>query len=135
MDHGIQKMDFREIDFAPGPGGKQEKVILSVYAGKYDIGTIREGSLDVVSGRIDIHKIRIISVTDPYPGWVYAARKTLDNQIVEKLKIAFNKLDFNHKPHREILEAANFIRVIKSVDSDFDAVRQLTGKVGLSLDE
>ncbi|WP_300455351.1 phosphate/phosphite/phosphonate ABC transporter substrate-binding protein [Desulfobacula sp.] len=135
MDHGIQRTDFKEIAFAPGPGGKQEKVILSVYAGKYDIGTIREGSLDVVSGRIDINKIRIISVTDPYPGWVYAARKNLDKKSVEKLTQAFGKLDFNHKPHREILEAANFIRVIASVDSDFDAVRQLTAKVGLSLDE
>jgi len=135
MDHGITQMDFREIAFAPGPGGKQEKVILSVYAGKYDIGTIREGSLNVVSGKIDINKIRIVSMTDPYPGWVYAARKNLDKKIVEKLKQAFGKLDFNNKNHREILEAANFIKVIASADSDFDSVRQLTARVGMSLEE
>ncbi|MGD9279221.1 MAG: PhnD/SsuA/transferrin family substrate-binding protein, partial [Desulfobacterales bacterium] len=40
IDHGIQKTDFSEIAFAPGPGGKQEKVVLAVYAGKYDVGTI-----------------------------------------------------------------------------------------------
>ncbi|MCK5348936.1 MAG: phosphate/phosphite/phosphonate ABC transporter substrate-binding protein [Desulfobacula sp.] len=135
IDHGITQMDFKEIAFAPGPGGKQEKVVLSVYAGKYDIGTIREGSLDVVSGKIDIKKIRIISMTDPYPGWVYAARKNLDKKIVEKLKQAFGKLDFNYKNHREILEAADFIKVIASVDSDFDSVRQLVARVGISLDE
>jgi phosphonate transport system substrate-binding protein len=135
IDHGITQMDFKEIAFAPGPGGKQEKVVLSVYAGEYDIGTIREGALDVVSGKIDITKIRIISMTDPYPGWVYAARKNLDKNIVEKLKQALVKLDFNTMNHREILETANFIKVITSVDSDFDPVRQLAARVGMSLEE
>ena len=135
IDHGITKKDFREIAFAPGPGGKQEKVVLSVYAGKYDIGTIREGTLDVVSGKIDINKIRIVSMTDPYPGWVYAARKNLDKKIVGKLKQAFGKLDFNIKKHREILEAADFIKVIDACDSDFDSVRQLAVRVGMCLEE
>ncbi len=135
LDHGITKMDFKEIVFAPGPGGKQEKVILSVYAGKYDIGTIREGALDVVSAKIDINKIKVVSMTDPYPGWVYAARKNLDKKIVDKLKQALGTLDFNNKDHREILEAANFIKVIPSIDSDFDSVRQLAVRVGLSLGE
>ncbi|MEA1968278.1 MAG: phosphate/phosphite/phosphonate ABC transporter substrate-binding protein [Thermodesulfobacteriota bacterium] len=135
IDHGITQLDFKEIAFAPGPGGKQEKVILSVYAGKYDIGTIREGSLDVVSGRIDINKIRIVAMTAPYPGWVYAARKNLDKKIVEKLKQAFGKLDFNNKNHREILKTANFIKVIESKNSDFDSVRQLAARLGMCLEE
>ena len=135
IDQGIGKMDFKEIAFAPGPGGKQEKVILSVYAGKYDVGTIREGSLNVVSDKIDINKIRIVSMTDSYPGWVYAAGKDLDTKIVEKLTRAFGKLDFNNKNHREILEAADFIKVIDSQDSDFDSVRQLVDKVGMNLEE
>ncbi|MBC8442110.1 MAG: phosphate/phosphite/phosphonate ABC transporter substrate-binding protein [Deltaproteobacteria bacterium] len=135
IDHGFTKMDFKEIVFAPGPGGKQEKVVLSVFAGKYDIGTIREGTLDVVSDKIDINKIRVIAMSDPYPGWVYAARKNLDKKIVKKLKQAFEKLDFNNKNHREILEAANFIKVIASADSDFDSVRQLAVRVGMRLEE
>ena len=135
ISHGISKMDFKEISFAPGPGGKQEKVVLSVYAGEYDIGTIREGTLDVVSGKIDTTKIKIVSTTDPYPGWVYAARKNLDKRKVEKLKQAFEKLDFNDEKHREILEAANFIKVIDASDSDFNSVRQLAARVGISLEE
>ena len=135
IDHGIAKKDFKEIAFAPGPGGKQEKVILSVYAGKYDIGTIREGSLNVMSDKIDITQIRIVSMTDSYPGWVYAAREGLDEKKVEKIKQAFEKLDFNNKYHHTILEAANFIKVIPSEDSDFDSVRALALRVGLSLEE
>jgi len=135
IDNGITKKDFKEIAFAPGPGGKQEKVILSVYTGKYDIGTIREGSLDVMSDKIDINQIKIVSMTDPYPGWVYAAREGLDEKKVKKIKDAFEKLDFNNKIHGAILQAANFIKVIPSDDSDFDSVRELALRVGLSLDE
>ena len=116
-------------------GGKQEKVILSVCAGQYDIGTIREGSLDVVADKIDINKIRIIAMTDPYPGWVYAARKELDKKTVTKLREALEKLDFNNRNHHEILEAAHFIKVIASSDSDFDSVRRLTARLGISLEE
>ena len=132
IDNGIRKKDFKEVSFAPGPGGTQEKVILSVYAGKYDIGTIREGALDVVADRIDIDKIKVISMSDPYPGWMYAARKNLDTKIVEKLKNALEALDFNNKNHREILEAANFMKVKAALDSDFDSVRQLMTRVGIS---
>lgn len=135
INHGITIDDFKEIDFAPGPGGKQEKVILSVCAGQYDIGTIREGSLDVVADKIDINKIRIIAMTDPYPGWVYAARKDLDKKTVTKLREALEKLDFNNRNHHEILKAAHFIKVIASSDSDFDSVRRLTARLGISLEE
>lgn len=135
IDNGITRKDFKEIAFAPGPGGKQEKVILSVYRGKYDIGTIREGSLEVMSEKIDINKIRVVSMTDSYPGWVYSAREGLDKEKVKKIKQALEKLDFNNKTDGAILEAANFIKVISSEDSDFDSVRDLALRVGLSLEE
>ncbi|WP_022669312.1 phosphate/phosphite/phosphonate ABC transporter substrate-binding protein [Desulfospira joergensenii] len=133
FNHGILWKDFKEIAFAPGPGGKQEKVILSVYTGKYDIGTIREGSLDVVAGKIDVPKIKILSRTDAYPGWVYAAGPHLDQTRLEKIRQALIKLDFNHADHREILEAAEFIKVIPSRDSDFDSIRDLTARLGMDL--
>lgn len=133
--HGITYKDFKEIAFTPGPGGKQEKVILSVYNGKYDFGTIREGSLSVLSNKIDLGKIRIVATTDAYPGWVYCARKNLDIITLEKLKQALVKLDGREPEHRKILEAAHFIKVIPSDDSDFDSVRQLADRVGMTLDE
>lgn len=128
IDHGLTKKDFKEIAFAPGPGGKQEKVILSVYAGKYDIGTIREGSLDVISNKIDTSKIRVIATTNAYPGWVYAARQGLERGKIEKIKQAFEKLDYNNDAHKKILDTANFIKIIPSADSDFDSVRSLAAK-------
>ena len=135
IDRGIQKTDFSEIAFAPGPGGKQEKVVLAVYAGKYDVGTIREGTLNVVADKIDINEIRVIANTRWYPGWVYAARAGLEPKIVERIRNSLLKLDFNRKAHQQILEAADFIKVIPSDDRDYNPVRELAVKVGISLDK
>jgi phosphonate transport system substrate-binding protein len=135
IDHGIQKTDFSEIAFTPGPGGKQEKVVLAVYAGKYDIGTIREGTLNVVADKIDINEIRVIANTRWYPGWVYAARAGLEPKIVEKIRNALLKLDFNQKEHQHILKTADFVKVIPSEDQDFNPIRELAARVGISLEK
>ena len=130
--HGIFQSDFKEIAFAPGPGAKQEKVVFAVHAGKYDIGTIREGTLDVVASRINTSDIRIISNTPLYPGWVYATRKNLDTKVIQEIKTALLALDFNKKEDRPILEAANFIKVIPSKDSEFDPIRKLASDLKVS---
>ena len=132
-DNGLTKSDFSEIAFSPGPGGKQEKVVLAVYAGKYDIGTIREGTLNVVSDKIDINEIRVVASSRWYPGWVYAARKDLAPEIVKKIKKALLKLDYKNKDYKPILRAADIMGIIPSDDRDFDPVRKLAAKLGMSL--
>lgn len=134
ITHGIKKDDFQEIDFAPGPGGKQEKVVLSVYAGKYDVGSIREGTLNVLADRIDVNEIRVIANT-PCPGWVYAARSGLEPETVAKIKQAFLKLDYKLSDHQQILDAADITGIITSEDSDFDSVKELAAQIGMRLDE
>ncbi|MCK5312706.1 MAG: phosphate/phosphite/phosphonate ABC transporter substrate-binding protein [Desulfobacteraceae bacterium] len=130
--HGIFQSDFKEIAFAPGPGAKQEKVVFAVHAGEYDIGTIREGTLNVVANRINTSDIRIISNTPLYPGWVYATRKNLDQKVIQKIKKALLALDFNKKEDRLILEAADFIKVIPSIDQEFDPIRKLASDLEVS---
>ena len=132
-DHGLTKSDFSEIAFSPGPGGKQEKVVLAVYAGKYDIGTIREGTLSVVSDKIDINEIRVVANSRWYPGWVYAARKDMPPEVVKTIKTALLKLDYNNKFYKQILEAADIMGIIPSDDKDFHLVRKLSAKLGMSL--
>ncbi len=135
VEHGLKKEDFSEIAFAPGPGGKQEKVVLAVYAGKYDVGSIREGTLNVVADKIDINQIKVIANTSWYPGWVYAARADLQVEIVEKIKKALLKLGDNQKKYWRILDAADIEGIIPSADADFDPVRELATRVGMSLEE
>jgi phosphonate transport system substrate-binding protein len=133
--HGLKKEDFSEIAFAPGPGGKQEKVVLAVYAGKYDVGTIREGTLNVVADKIDINEIKVIANTRWYPGWVYSARAGLQPEIVKKIKKALLKLDYNQSDHKRILDAADIVGIIPSEDRDFEPVRELAAMVGISLEK
>lgn len=125
----IRAADFAEIAFAPGPGGKQEKVIIAVHAGQFDIGTIREGALSVVADRLSTADIRVIARTPWYPGWVFAADHRLDSAVVEAVRTALTALDPADPIHREILDAANVARIVPAEDSEFDPVRTLWEEV------
>ena len=125
IKNGISPDDFAEISFAPGPGGKQEKVVLAVYAGKYDVGSVREGTLDLLQSKIDITKIRVVAHTGWYPGWVYAARRNLAPAIVEAIRTALIALDYQQPEGHRLLERARLKGIIASRDEDFDAVRRL----------
>jgi phosphonate transport system substrate-binding protein len=125
LENGLRKEDFAEITFSPGPGGKQEKVVMAVYSGKYDVGLIREGTLNILSNKIDLAKIRVLAYSPWYPGWVYAARRGLDPTVVEKIKQALLALNINKPEDEAILEKAGFIAVIPAQDSDFNRVRRL----------
>lgn len=131
-DNGIGVRDFATVDFAPGPGGKQEKVVLAVHAGAYDIGTIRKGTLEVVAGKIDLGDIRVLAETRPYPGWVYSARKDLDPVVVKALAQAMFALNYTYDDQREILDAAGMRGIIPAKDMDYDPVRELADKLGLN---
>jgi phosphonate transport system substrate-binding protein len=133
-DHGIRQEDFAEVDFSHGPGGKQEKVILAVYVGQYDIGLIREGALNVVADRIDIGQIRVVAHSKYYPGWVYSARKDLEPEVLQRIQKALFKLSWDDPDHRKILEKADFIRVVPSHDAEFELIRELLTVVGIDLD-
>ncbi|GAU09407.1 phosphate/phosphite/phosphonate ABC transporter substrate-binding protein [Desulfoplanes formicivorans] len=128
-DHGISRDSFACIDFAPGPAGKQEKAILAVYAGKYDIASIREGALSVVSRKIEPDSIRIIATTPPYPSWVYSARKGLDQNIVDRIARAMFTLSLNNPQQAEILRTAGMDGIIPTVDRDYDPIRRLARRL------
>jgi len=132
VDHGLTLGDFKEVVFA---GGRQENVILGVYAGLHDLGTIREGALKVVENKIDINQIKVVAASKSYPGWVYAYSPRLPQEKADKIRAAMLKLDYAHDPrHRAILDAARFIGFVPSDDRDFDRVRELSQKVGLDLE-
>jgi len=93
--------------------------------GEYDIGSIREGTLDLVKERIDIDTINILAHTSWYPGWVYAVRKDLDKSVVKKIKQALLQLNTKTRQDERILKQAGFSGIISAEDKDFDPVREL----------
>ena len=129
VEQGINRQDFSEIAFAPGSGGKQEKVVLAVYTGQYDIGSIRNGTLSILKDRIDLSQVRILAETRPYPSWVYAARKDLDPKIIDKIAQAMFTLSEEDENDVAVLEAAKIRGIIPATDTDYDPVRDLAAKL------
>ena len=129
LDYGITKDSFSCINFAPGPAGKQEKAILAVYAGKYDIASIREGALQVVAQKIAPDSIKIIATTPPCPSWVYAARKGLDQNVVDRISKAMFSLSLNNPGQAAILHTAGMDGIIPTKDKDYDSVRRLAERL------
>ncbi|MFW5971775.1 MAG: phosphate/phosphite/phosphonate ABC transporter substrate-binding protein, partial [Desulfovermiculus sp.] len=129
--HGLSKDDFQRIEFSPGPGGKQEKVVQAVYLGEYDIGSIREGTLDLMQDQVDLSAIRILATTRRYPGWVYAVRQGLDTETVDRITRALCALDRDKPEEEEILAQAHIQRIIPAQDREFDPVRELASQTGV----
>ena len=98
------------------------------------MGSIREGTLSVVSDKIDVKKIRVLTHTPWYPGWLFAARADLDDDIVESIRRAFIKLDDTRPEHHRILSHAGFTGIISSTDRDYDPVRTLVLQLGIDRD-
>jgi phosphonate transport system substrate-binding protein len=107
---------------------------MAVYAGKYDIGSIREGTLHVVSEKIDPEEIRVIAYTPWYPGWVYFATRDIAPSLQDKIGRALFKLDPRYEEYRPILAAADITGIIPSSDRDYEPVRELVQRVGIALD-
>ena len=134
FEHGITREDFQEVTFATGSGGRQEAVVLAVYAGAYDVGTIRKGTLDVVRDKIDLGQIRVLAETRPYPGWVYSVRRGFDPVVREKIEKALLALKITSHEDAKILSAAGMVGIIPARDADFDPVRKLVSTLNIGED-
>jgi len=135
FEHGIRKKDFSEITFMPGPGGQQEKVVMAVYDGRYDIGSVREGTLDLVAAKIDLSQIKILAFTPYYPGWMYSHRKGLPAKVYNAVREALLRVDCVNPEFSYICDTARFSGIIAADDSDYDSIRELSDKVGIDLNE
>ena len=134
FEHGITRDDFQEVTFATGSGGRQEAVVLAVYAGAYDVGTIRKGTLEVVRDKIDLAQIRVLAETRPYPGWVYSVRRGFDPVAREKIEKALLALKITSHADAQILSAAGMVGIIPARDEDFDPVRKLVSTLNIGED-
>ena len=105
-----------------------------MYAGAFDVGTIRKGTLDVVRDKIDLEQIRVLAESRPYPGWVYSVRKGFDPASTEKIARALQDLNMSRRDDAVILGAAGMIGIIPARDEDYDSIRELAMRLDLSGD-
>ena len=106
-------------------------MVLAVYTGAFDVGTIRKGTLEVVRDKIDLDQIRVLAESRPYPGWVYSVRKGFDPALKGRIAKALLDLDMKRPPDAEILSAAGMIDIIPARDEDYDPIRDLVRRLGL----
>ena len=129
LDQGMKLSDFSEVAFAPGPGGKQEKVVLAVHAGLYDVGMVRDGTLHLLADRIDISSIAVLGSSKAYPGWLFVARKGLPANVVASISKALFSLAMDDPGQAPILTAAHIKAVIPARNADYDPVRELVERL------
>jgi phosphonate transport system substrate-binding protein len=84
---------------------------------------------------VDLNAISVIDHTRQYPGWVYAAGKDVEPEIVEKIRQVLLELDIENSDHAMILQQAHFRGFIAATDSDFDPIRDLINQVGGQLND
>ncbi|GAB7079924.1 phosphate/phosphite/phosphonate ABC transporter substrate-binding protein [Megalodesulfovibrio paquesii] len=133
LEHGVRQEDFAEVAFAPGPGGKQEKVVLAVHAGLYDVGVVRDGTLNLLADRIDVSTVAVLGRSKAYPGWLFAARKDLPAEVVDLISKALFSLTMTSPLHAPILEVAHIQAVIPARDADYAPVRELVSSLNVDL--
>lgn len=74
--------------------------------------------------KIDLNKIKIISYTEYFPNWCFAAFSHTDKDGAEKIKQALLKLNKNNADHYKILEKAEIGGFIETYDTDYDIIRR-----------
>ena len=105
--------------------------MLAVFAGVCDVGSVRDGAMDILRDRIDLGQIRVLAESKAYPGWVYCARQGLSPIVTDKIAQAFFALRYDRPDDAVILATAGMRGIIPAVDADYDSVRRLAEKLGL----
>ncbi len=99
---------------------KQENVILSVYAREADAGFIRESALHKVDKFIAVSQIKIIKNCEMIPGWAFSIKKTLPEQIKQKIQAALLAL----QPNAPVLQALKIQAFEISRDEDYSKIKR-----------
>lgn len=130
-EHGLSMQDFAVVDFAHGPGGKQEKAIMGVYTGQYDFATVRDGSVSLMNTTLDISTLRVVARTKEFPSWIFIARKGLDSELKKRVQdalLALSVQDTDEQSNvqaRRILEQAHIHAIVPTSKGEYDPIRAI----------
>ena len=113
--------------------GGHDATALAVANKKIDAGALDETIYQrmVKDGNLDPAKATVFYTTPPYFDYVWAARKGLDQRLVDSFASAFLKLDANNLESRPILEFLRATRYVRANDSDYDKLRHAARDAGL----
>lgn len=113
----------RDMKLEDARDNKQENALLSVYYGDADAAFIREDALHIADAFIPPSQLRVIRRTAWMPNWAVSVKRTLPDDVKEKIKATVTGL----KPGAPELEAMKAKGFVDASDADWDVVREALG--------
>jgi phosphonate transport system substrate-binding protein len=122
-------------DFSGPPlfSGAHDATAKMVESGKVQAGAL---NIEVWSRLLENHKVdksKIVEIwtTPEYVDYVWAARKDLPPQLVEKFAKAFLMLDVKRPADRQVLDIQGAQQFVRANPQDFDVIEQVARSTGL----
>jgi phosphonate transport system substrate-binding protein len=134
---------FLKTNFAIDPDKDFSGVPL--YSGAHDAtakmvesGKVQAGALNievwhrmVENKKIDSSKVKVIWTTPEYVDYVWAARKDVSQELVQKFAKAFLELDANRPADKTVLDIQGAKKFVRANPSDFDTIEKIGRSTGL----
>ena len=121
--------DFSKFSFS----GAHDATAAWVEAGRVDAGAVNFLVWEklVQTKKVDRNKVVVFWTTPAYVDYVWTVRGGLDRKLVERIKQAFLKLDYNNREHRKLLDLHRTKGYIPAKDEDWKGTEEAAIAVGL----
>lgn len=104
--------------------GHYDNIARAVARGFYDAGILKDGTALKWQGQ----GLRILYASPQLPPYNITASSKVDKALLEKMRMAFLKLDVNNPEHRAVINAleSEYDGFVATSDAEYDIVRKLT---------
>jgi len=113
--------------------GSHDKTAIQVRDGLIDLGVANSISVKrmLAEGRLANNDLQIIWETPPYVNYVWAVKKTLDDELKNKLRDIFLGLDVTKPDHKNILAHLGAVSFLPAGNRDFLSLERTARNLNL----
>ena len=113
--------------------GAHDNTAYMVRDGKADIGAVNAEIINVMlrDGRIKQGELRVVWETPPYPDYVWAVSRQLNEGVKTLLRDAYLQLDLNDEHHRQVLASLGARSFLPAGTRIFQPLQQIAGNLEL----
>ncbi len=113
--------DFTESSFL----GKHDSVVLAVLLGKFDAGACYDDARNTLREKSKMNDLTILATTENISNEPIVVRSDLPEDLVEKIRKAFLKLDVDNPHYKKVLEECTDVQgFVPAQDSDYDYIEK-----------
>jgi phosphonate transport system substrate-binding protein len=130
LQAGIKpERDFAKFSFS----GAHDATAAWVEAGKVDAGALNFLVWEklVKTKKVDTNKVHVFWTTPPYVDYVWVVRGGVVKGLVEKIRRALLKLDYNNPKHKKLLDLHRTKGYIPAKDSQWKGIEEAAVAAGL----